>query len=107
MRASGLARIANRLVASYRAGLLQASEQTRFLANVLSESLQDFVETLVDWMRTQYRFDPAEVECLLATTAFRPGKSPWTMASDCNSRAGLIGLIPARQVIQTRPGVSW
>jgi ATP-dependent helicase/nuclease subunit B len=57
-----VARIANGVVASYRAGLLQASEQTRFLAKVLTRSLQDFIETLVSWMRQQYQFDPAKVE---------------------------------------------
>jgi ATP-dependent helicase/nuclease subunit B len=55
-------RIAHGLIAGYRAGLLQASEQSRFLARVLTESLQDFIETLVDWMRQQYDFDPIQVE---------------------------------------------
>ena len=54
--------IARSLVAGYRDGLLQASDQTRFLASSLTESLQDFVATLVDWMRNQYRFDPVAVE---------------------------------------------
>lgn len=54
--------IARTLVVSYREGLLDASEQTRFMARVMTESLQDFLETLVGWMREQYQFDPAEVE---------------------------------------------
>jgi ATP-dependent helicase/nuclease subunit B len=57
-----IASIAHALMASYRAGLLQASVQTRFLAKVLTRSLQDFIETLISWMRDQYRFDPAKVE---------------------------------------------
>jgi ATP-dependent helicase/nuclease subunit B len=32
------------------------------MARVLTESLQDFIETLVGWMRGQYQFDPAVVE---------------------------------------------
>src|SRR5207249_3213451 len=43
-------------------GLLQSSEQSRFTARVLTESLQDFIATLVGWMRSQYQFEPAQVE---------------------------------------------
>jgi ATP-dependent helicase/nuclease subunit B len=50
------------MMVSYRDGLLQVSEETRFTARVLTESLQDFVETLVGWMRHQYAFDPTAVE---------------------------------------------
>jgi ATP-dependent helicase/nuclease subunit B len=57
-----IARLSDGLVATFRAGLLQANHQTRFTARVMSESLQDFVEILVRWMREQYRFDPVEVE---------------------------------------------
>jgi ATP-dependent helicase/nuclease subunit B len=57
-----IGRIARGLIASYREGLLEASEQSRFMARMMTESLQDFVETLVGWMREQYRFDPVEVE---------------------------------------------
>jgi len=46
----------------YRSGLLETSEQTRFLARVLTESLHDFIETLVGWIREQYQFDPVAVE---------------------------------------------
>jgi len=46
----------------YRDGLLHTNEQSRFTARVLAESLQDFVETLVTWMRGQYEFDPAAAE---------------------------------------------
>lgn len=57
-----IAAIATGLTVSYRDGLLEASEQTRFMARTLTESLQDFAEMLVVWMRQQYRFDPAAVE---------------------------------------------
>jgi ATP-dependent helicase/nuclease subunit B len=55
-------RIAQSLTAEYREGLLESSEQTRFMARVMTESLQDFVETMIEWSRTQYRFDPVAVE---------------------------------------------
>jgi ATP-dependent helicase/nuclease subunit B len=54
--------IAQGLMAQYRQGLLQASEQTRFMARSLTASLQDFVATLVGWMQAQYEFEPAAVE---------------------------------------------
>jgi ATP-dependent helicase/nuclease subunit B len=55
-------KICEGLMFSYREGLMQASDQTRFTARVLSESLQNFIEVLVGWMHTQYRFDPVAVE---------------------------------------------
>jgi ATP-dependent helicase/nuclease subunit B len=57
-----LGQIAQSLIATYRNGLLQATEQSRFMGRMLSDSLQDFIETLVEWMASQYEFDPAEVE---------------------------------------------
>lgn len=47
---------------TYGEGLFQASEQGRFAARMLSGALQDFVEVLVGWMRSQYAFDPVAVE---------------------------------------------
>jgi ATP-dependent helicase/nuclease subunit B len=68
-----IARIAESLLGSYRDGLLQASEETRFLARVLTESLQDFAETLVSWMQHQYQFDPVAVELAFGEGAGSPG----------------------------------
>jgi ATP-dependent helicase/nuclease subunit B len=69
-------RIADALVASYRDGLLQASEQTRFMARVLTQSLQDFAETLVDWMWRQYQFEPVAVELPFGE---EQGAPPWSV----------------------------
>jgi ATP-dependent helicase/nuclease subunit B len=57
-----VANIANILMVSFQNGLLQATQKTRFMARILTEALQDFVETLVSWMQTQYQFDPVAVE---------------------------------------------
>jgi ATP-dependent helicase/nuclease subunit B len=54
--------IAAALILDYREGLMRATEQNRFTARILTESLQDFVETVIGWMRDQYAFDPVEVE---------------------------------------------
>ena len=55
-------RIAFELTGSFRDGLFKTTDENQFTAGVLSESLQDFVETLVEWMHCQYRFDPIAVE---------------------------------------------
>jgi ATP-dependent helicase/nuclease subunit B len=57
-----IGRIAEVLAVGYRDGLLQSSEQTRFMLRVMTASLQDFIETVVGWMRGQYQFDPVAVE---------------------------------------------
>ena len=57
-----IAKIAAALTSKYRDGLLRADDKSQFTAHMLTESLQDFVETLVTWMRGQYEFDPAMAE---------------------------------------------
>ena len=54
--------IADGLAADFREGLLRDTPQTRFAAKAMADSLQDFVEVIVLWMRSQYQFDPAAVE---------------------------------------------
>jgi len=82
--------VARALVATYHGGLLEATEQSRFLARVMIESLQDFVETLVGWMRAQYRFDPVEVELPFG----QEGDSPaWVVRVDDARSLALQGRI--------------
>ncbi|HEY1789758.1 MAG TPA: PD-(D/E)XK nuclease family protein [Verrucomicrobiae bacterium] len=50
------------LAGDFRDGLLRDSAQTRFAARAMTESLQNFIEVVVSWMREQYEFDPAAVE---------------------------------------------
>jgi ATP-dependent helicase/nuclease subunit B len=93
-------RIAKGLMNSYREGLLEASEQTRFMARILTESLQDFVETLVDWMRDQYRFDPVAVELPFG----EDGSSPaWAVDLPNSRKLELYGRIDRVDLHQT-PG---
>jgi ATP-dependent helicase/nuclease subunit B len=73
---SRVGNIATRLTGTYREGLLNVSEQTRFMARILTSSLQDFVETLVGWMREQYQFDPVQVELAFGLDSAFP---PWTV----------------------------
>jgi ATP-dependent helicase/nuclease subunit B len=93
-----VATIAQGLMANYRSGLLQASEQTRFLARSLTESLQDFVETLVGWMRQQYQFDPAKVELPFGQD---PAAPAWTIELDGSRRLELYGRIDRIDLCRT------
>jgi ATP-dependent helicase/nuclease subunit B len=95
-----IARIAQGLMASYRDGLLQASEQSRFMARVLTESLQDFVETLVGWMRQQYQFDPVAVELAFGADESAPA---WEIDIDQGHKFALHGRID-RVDLYRRPG---
>ncbi len=54
--------IAAKLMENYRGGLLRGSAQTKFTAHAMTESLQDFVEVIVGWLRGQNEFDPAAAE---------------------------------------------
>jgi ATP-dependent helicase/nuclease subunit B len=54
--------VARAMAITYRDGLLQADDEARFTARMLTEALQDFVEVAVGWMRGQYEFAPTAVE---------------------------------------------
>jgi ATP-dependent helicase/nuclease subunit B len=54
--------IADELVPKYRDGLLHVDARSRFDAQVMTVALQEFIGTLIGWMRGQYQFDPAKAE---------------------------------------------
>lgn len=84
-------RIAAELAPDYRDGLLRADDQGRFTARVLAESLQDFVETLVTWMRGQYEFDPVAAELEFG---FGPKGAPaWEIDLGSSRKLALQGRI--------------
>ncbi|MHB8519419.1 MAG: PD-(D/E)XK nuclease family protein [Limisphaerales bacterium] len=56
-----IGRIAATLAPAFRGGLLEAAPASRFVARGLTLALQDFIETIIDWM-PQYGFDPRAVE---------------------------------------------
>ncbi|HET7624633.1 MAG TPA: PD-(D/E)XK nuclease family protein [Verrucomicrobiae bacterium] len=53
--------IGERLLPGFRDGLFTVAESRRFTAEILIETLEQIVETLVGWAK-QYQFDPAAVE---------------------------------------------
>ena len=85
-----IAQISSALMAIFRGGLLQSSPASRFTAGAMTESLQDFVETLVEWMHSQYLFDPVEVELPFGEDEASPA---WTMDLGDGNRIELYGRI--------------
>ncbi len=82
--------IAERLALSTGQGLWQATEESRFLSAVLTASLQDFISTIVAWMRGQYRFTPAAVEFPFGETPEAPA---WALDLGDGRRLELRGRI--------------
>jgi len=79
----------------FRDGLFRDSAETAFAARSLAAALQDFVEVIVGWMRTQYVFDPGRQNSALAarTIARRPGKLSWAADASWRCKAGLTAWI--------------
>ena len=86
-----IGQIAGALAPEYRDGLLHADDRSRFTARMLTEALQDFVETLVTWMREQYEFDPVKAE--LGFGLDDPGLPAWEIILANNHRLALRGRI--------------
>ena len=95
--------IARVLSATFRNGLLESSQQTRFMARVLTESLQDFVETLVAWMHQQYQFDPVKVEFPFGEDG---GPPAWTLELANERRLELYGRIDRIDLYRPADGES-
>jgi ATP-dependent helicase/nuclease subunit B len=86
-----IGQIAAELAPVYHAGLLGEDGQSRFAARALTAALQDFVETLVAWMHSQYDFDPAHAE-----TGFGlddPGLPPWLIELGGGHALALCGRV--------------
>jgi len=100
-----IGRIAAGLAAGYRNGLLRADGRSRFAAEILIESLQDFVETLVGWMREQYDFDPAAAELGFGID---PGGPPaWELDLGSGHKLALRGRIDRIDVCREPDGRTW
>ncbi|MGA2786581.1 MAG: PD-(D/E)XK nuclease family protein [Verrucomicrobiota bacterium] len=98
-------KIAAALAPDYRDGLLHTGEQSRFTARVLAESLQDFIETLVTWMRGQYEFDPAAAELEFGIS---PGGAPaWKMDLGAGHRLALRGRIDRIDLCRETADRAW
>jgi ATP-dependent helicase/nuclease subunit B len=83
-------KIAFELMENYRGGLLRDTAQSEFEAQMLANSLQDFVEVFVGWMRGQYEFDPAVAELEFG---FGTGAPAWKINLDDRHKLALRGRI--------------
>jgi len=77
--------IAAGLGVTYREGLLHANERSKFMLRLMTDSLQDFTETSVNWMRSQYQFNPVAVEL--------PFDESWELDLDNGHHLALQGRI--------------
>jgi ATP-dependent helicase/nuclease subunit B len=69
---------------------MQATAKSAFTSQVLASSLEDFVETLVGWMRKQYLFDPVKVEWPFGEEG---GQAAWEIELRDGRRLALRGRI--------------
>ncbi len=58
-------------------GVLEATEQSRFLARSMTAALQEFIEVIVGWVSGQYEFSPAAAELRFGPDGQVPG---WKLA---------------------------
>jgi ATP-dependent helicase/nuclease subunit B len=100
-----IGQIAADLAPGYRDGLLRADDQGRFTARVLAEALEDFVETLVTWMRGQYEFDPAVAELEFGLDA--GGAPAWELALADGHKLALRGRIDRIDLCRETGNRAW
>jgi ATP-dependent helicase/DNAse subunit B len=84
-------KIAANLADSFHEGLMRDTAQTRFEAQAMAESLQDFISVMVTWMRGQYEFDPAAAE--LDFGGKNSSATAWEMDLDGRHKLALQGRI--------------
>lgn len=99
-----IADLTRALAATYRDGLLNADDEARFTARVLAESLGDFVEVAVEWMRGQYQFEPAAVELPFGEPGAAP---PWELDLGDGHKLALRGRIDRIDLCPASDGEAW
>ncbi|MGH7977970.1 MAG: PD-(D/E)XK nuclease family protein, partial [Limisphaerales bacterium] len=94
--------IAAALAGDFRDGLLRDSAQSQFAARAMAESLENFIEVVVSWMREQYEFDPAAVELGFGEdNSLLPA---WTIPLDGGRELSLRGRIDRVDVCRESQG---
>jgi ATP-dependent helicase/nuclease subunit B len=84
-----IGKIASELIEDFRGGLLRESAQSLFAARAMTESLQDFIEVTIGWLRGQNQFDPSAAELDFGT-----GNAPaWEIELDGGKKLALKGRI--------------
>ena len=115
-----IGKIAAELAAS--GTLWQDTEQNRLLAKILTASLEDFIFMIVEWMQSQYLFQPAVVELpfgMPSQSSPAPGGAtasdttpdpqdapPWKLQLDANHSLELRGRIDRIDLLPSGDGKS-
>jgi ATP-dependent helicase/nuclease subunit B len=86
-----IGKIAAELTENFRSGLLKETARSRFAAQALTESLQDFVAVSIAWLREQNEFDPAKAE--LDFGSKESLQTAWEIQLDGDCKLALNGRI--------------
>lgn len=85
-----VAQCADFVTKSYREGLFETTDKSRFVVSMLVKSLQEFIVTIIEWMHRQYLFDPHQVELPFGEAE---GLPPLTFSLDGGNSLELSGRI--------------
>ena len=81
--------IAERMLPEFKGGVLVATDRARIESGNLISALEDFVETIVGWMK-QYEFEPAAVELRFGEGGPLP---PWELKLEGGRKLAFTGSI--------------
>ncbi|HSY09410.1 MAG TPA: PD-(D/E)XK nuclease family protein, partial [Candidatus Dormibacteraeota bacterium] len=94
--------IAKGLTENFRGGLLSETAQSRFAAQAMTESLQDFVAVTVVWLRGQNEFDPVAAELGFGTK--ESPQTAWEIDLDDRHKLALQGRIDRVDLCRDKNG---
>jgi ATP-dependent helicase/nuclease subunit B len=86
-----IGQLAREVTRDFSDGLFQSDDQSLFTAQSLTRALQDFIATLIVWMRSSYQFNPSAVE--LSFGGVRPGLPAWELDLGEGHRMVFRGII--------------
>jgi len=95
--------IAEHLMKTFGDGILEATEQSRFVARTMTAGLQDFIEIIVGWMNRQYEFNPAAAELGFGPEGDIPG---WELELSGGHRLVFTGVIDRVDLLVAPDGSS-
>lgn len=95
--------VAEHLTKTFGDGVLEATEQSRFVARTMTAALQDFIEVIVGWMNRQYEFSPAAAELGFGPEGDIPG---WELELSAGHHLVFTGVIDRVDLLVAPDGSS-
>ena len=86
-----IGQLAGEVTRDFSNGLFQADDQSLFTAQSLTRALQEFIATVIVWMRSAYQFNPSAVE--LSFGGVGPGLPAWELDLGAGHRMAFRGII--------------